>query len=55
MYIKCPRTKNKIRIYDLASSIKLANDFRKFGDENNELNNEIRNYWKDIYEQLLKL
>lgn len=55
MYIICPDTQNKMKIDDLAGSIKLANDFRKFGDENNDFHIKRRKYWQNIYEQLLKL
>lgn len=55
MFVICPDTQKEIKIDDLASSIKLANDFRKFGDENNDFHNERRKYWQNIYEQLLKL
>ncbi|MFL0096052.1 hypothetical protein [Tenacibaculum maritimum] len=44
-----------MKIDDLAGSIKLANDFRKFGDENNDFHIKRRKYWQNIYEQLLKL
>lgn len=54
MHIICPDTQKEMKIDDLASSIKLANDFRKFGDENNVFHLKRRKYWQNIYEQLLK-
>lgn len=55
MYIRCPKEKTNIKVEDLESSIKQADQFRKYGDKNNSYHKKQRNYWNAIYKQLIDL